>query len=272
MAVMLKDKLKTRFMIDSMDTLMEKIILEIVKQDVVDIAHVNFTPSTMKVFMRLLPKLEGKVIDSFNEDRNAIIQENFRRLKLKDEVSIQDLTDPLDKPKSKEDFVKFVNSLERGSTYRMISSTTLAFDIPFVVYLQLVKPSVNVDLGTYGPKVFEYITETLYSRGRRDVINSTDNFMMLYSEDGTSYYIREVTITEKDVNKEFTLYPLGKVTWTTLIDNTGECHVIPADFGKISIMKDEKLKLIYKKLYERCLADLNKYEKLEWKTLYSFIQ
>lgn len=273
MAVAFKEKIGTRFMIDSINTLMQRVMLDIAKTDVIDIAHVNFTPTTMTGFMSILPQLKGKVIDSFNPIRNQIIEENFRRMELRDTLTIEDVSSSSLKPRSSQDLISYINSLERGHTYKIASYLTKSFDVPFIVFLQLVKPSVNVVLGDVAKDVFKFVSDNLYFRDRRAVINSTDEYLFLYpKEDGINFYSRKITITEKDVNVEFELYPVGKVTWTKVIDQVEDYFLIPASFGTVAVMTDEKLKDIYKSVYETCQKDMNLYARSNWKTLKSFLK
>lgn len=272
--VLLKDKLKTRFMIDSIVTLMENVMKEIVKRgDVVDIAHVNFTPYCMRKFLTLLSSFpEGSIIDSYSIDRNNILEENFKRVKAVKNVTYVDITSKRNKPRSVSDVVEKINALEKDKVYKIIAKETLDFDIPYVTYIQLMRPSIQIDLGAYAWKFYQYVSDVLYSKNRQKVIDSTDDYIMfIKGKDELSYSTMRVTITEKDSNKPFYVYPVGEISWTKILDTLGDVYLIPYAFGREKVLADPKLKELYWGLRLRCIEDIERYAKVNWKTLKSIL-
>lgn len=272
--VSLQEKLQTRFMIDSIYPLMTKVIKEIVDRgDIVDIAHVNFTPKCMKEFLLLLSTLEpNTIVDTFSEVRNEILEENFRRVQEAKNTTIVDMKSIYNKPRDKQGIITLINSFEKDKVYDLISQDTLSFDIPFVVFLQLLRPSISVTLGAYGDKFYKYVSDVLYSKNREKVIKSTNNFILFTRGRGElQFSTREVVITEKDPNKEFDLYPIGKVSWTKLLDNLDDVYLIPAEFGRLKVCSDPKYVDVYSGLKARCVEDIERYAKVHWKSLKSLL-
>lgn len=269
--VVLSKKLGTRYMIESLDTLLEKVVLSIPEGEVADIAHLSFTPITMKKLLSTMSIAKCKLVDTFDKDRNAILEENYRRLAMRDELEIIDISDYNLKPDTIKDVAHYMNSMESGKTYKILSQQSLELDVPIVVLLMLLRPSVNIDMGLYAVNVFKYISEIMYTQSRK-IIQTTDEYLMLYRVTNRESYIRAVTITEKDINAKFDLYPLKNTSWQEILDVTDDCYILPKYLGEEPIMKNPELAPIFKKLQDRAQLDISRYFRMKQKSLFTTIQ
>lgn len=272
--VVLKDKLTTRFMIDSIAPLMEKALIDIIgRGDIVDIAHVNFTPYCMQKFLVVLANSpKDSIIDSFNVDRDNILKENFRRVEARQNIKVVDISDKYNKPRSVNEVLEKINAMQKDVVYNIIAESTIDFDIPYVTYIQLMRPSVQVELNAYTGRFYKYVSDILYSKNREKIIKSTNDFIIyIRGKDDLSYDTFRVNIEEKDSNKPFYVYPVGEISWTKILDTIDDVYLIPYAFGREKVLQNPELKDLYTGLRARCIEDMERYAKINWKTLKSIL-
>lgn len=272
--VVLKDKLTTRFMIDSIAPLMEKALIDIIgRGDIVDIAHVNFTPYCMQKFLVVLANSpKDSIIDSFNVDRDNILKENFRRVEARRNIKVVDISDKYNKPRSVNEVLEKINAMQKDVVYNIIAESTIDFDIPYVTYIQLMRPSVQVELNAYTGRFYKYVSDILYSKNREKIIKSTNDFIIyIRGKDDLSYDTFRVNIEEKDSNKPFYVYPVGEISWTKILDTIDDVYLIPYAFGREKVLQNPELKDLYTGLRARCIEDMERYAKINWKTLKSIL-
>jgi hypothetical protein len=201
-----------------------------------DIADARFV-KTVSDTLGILQRKGVLLVDSMNNYRNKLLEENRRRLA---EPDIKDCLPPLVKY---QDLPDYLDSLESGSKFCAREGDILQFLLGIVV--QVYRPDVTIDFTTHYISLFEYI---------RMYIRWIKQHKKLYMLVGGTYSIVEV--------EDMLIYiPFeGKVRYNEAIMSH---PLIPCDFGNIKLDAEPEWSM----LIDRVLLDLEDHMEVNRKTM-----
>lgn len=250
--VKLAELLQTKYLAEHFNSDVYRILKE---HKEIDIAGVKLTPAISLTLMQGIR--DGVVIrDSEDTERDNILIENKMRLQETYTTTALPLFNRND------NIVEYIGNLEESTVYMITNPKTLSFPLAFLI--QIFKPNIQMDFATDTFNFFKYITNTLYRKDAQAVVNSTNTFTLFIQD---TY--QDVTITEKDMDKEFYIEATGKTTWNKLITMYS---ILPSYFGKVKTQRDENLSHIWNPLVTKALGEVEDHFKNQKKSLKEFLE
>lgn len=199
----------------------------------IDLADAKLTPDVSPVINEFARK-GITFIDSSNNVRNYILEENARRSKIS-EVACVELP-----PFTTNSMVKdYLNSLSRDVTYTVPYTNDKVY-IPLVYLILCVRPTIKIDMGGWGMKFFNFVSENL-----------TTEFICQYNE---FYYVtQEGTYITKSTDGMIDTQNMGLVPIQTAM-TCGK--LIPTVLGNERLVNAD----VWGNIADSCIEFLNKYK------------
>lgn len=178
------------------------------------------------------------VIDSKNKLRQEVLNENRRRRSLNYTITEESI---------ERDIVSFISKLSMDKVYRFRSKEKC--EVQFVVILSLLRPEIKIDLENQYPELFKYICKYFYKNPIKDIINFTQNWLLLQ---GNTF--RVINIDVKDEHTNFDILGYGSVNWKSILrDRTSNIYLIPKEFGEKLLYNHPLFEQLYIKSFNKVL-------------------